>query len=496
MADLGIAKGYRAPGRTLARLSLPPDLTLIPSAAGVVAAIASPRGLDGEALDTMQLAVRAMLTNAISHSPDETSTVDLILEERGSALVIAVEDRGSPFDYEDLESGLTPGIRPFIDHGGEDEVHFINLGRQGNRVEIVHYLGRTDVRKSLPRKESQPEPETVAEGSEVSMRLLGPADARSLARAIWRCYGYSYPCDFIYSPEEVIHRMEEGRFISAGAFDSSGDLVGHLALSLESDSARVAESGQAVVDPRWRGHRVFENLKQYLRQNAIERGLIGLYSEAVTRHQYSQKGNLKLGAHEIGFLLAYSPGNVRFRSIETGPGQQRQSVALMYLPIGEHPHQQVHLPTRYHAVAKGIYQRLGIDRDVTADSQLPVQQTGNFDVTLRLDHQQAIFNVAEPGKDSARTISGRLGHIDAQGVKVTYVDLPLAAAGSAAVSEELTEYGFFFGALIPCLGTSDVFRMQRLAGVEIDREGIQTASDAGREMLAAVFDEWQGTPQA
>ncbi|MEC7583147.1 MAG: GNAT family N-acetyltransferase, partial [Planctomycetota bacterium] len=481
MADLGITKGYRAEGNVLVQLALRPDPALIDSAEAVLTTTASRLGLSEESTEALRQAITAMLANAIAHSSGTEPSVELLIEERGSAIVFAVEDRGMPFDFEDLESGADNALRPLI--AMEDEVHFIGKGREGNRIEIVHYFHHKDVRQSLPDQQVDPEPEPVAEDSKTTIRLLEPGDTRELARAIWRCYGYSYPCDFIYSPEEVAHRMELGRFISAGAFNDDGELVGHLALSLADTTARLAESGQAVVDPRWRGHGIFEQLKKFLREHAADEGMVGLYSEAVTQHPFSQKGNLRLGAHEIGFLLGYGGSGIEFRGIDGNKTANRQSVAFMYLPINDHPPQDIHLTSRHSALAEGIYQRLGLDRQIVTKGARPKASQGRFHFNIRPDHQQALFSVDQPGANTATSIASRLAHLDASGVKVTYVDLCAASPSAIPIAEDLAAHGFFFGALIPCMGKSDVLRLQRLAGVELTMDSIKTASDDGATML-------------
>src|SRR3989337_105454 len=129
-------------------------------------------------------------------------------------------------------------------------------------------------------------------------------------------------------------------------------MIGHIALTFDGPSAKVAESGQAIVDPRYRGHKLFERMKHFLFDYAVVNQIIGIYGEAVTVHPYSQKGNLALGAHEVGFLLGYSPGTVSFRSIADQKRPRRQSIALMYTSVLKSAPAYIFAPGAYRMILR------------------------------------------------------------------------------------------------------------------------------------------------
>jgi serine/threonine-protein kinase RsbW len=120
--------------------------------------------------------------------------------------------------------------------------------------------------------------------------MMRPEESFELSRCVYRSYGYSYDWDYVYYPDRIQELQESGLMRSCIVVTPEGELVGHLALTLESVNSPVAEAGQAVVDPRYRGHQLFERMKTFLAERAKEWDMYGLYSEATAVHPYSQKG--------------------------------------------------------------------------------------------------------------------------------------------------------------------------------------------------------------
>ena len=131
---------------------------------------------------------------------------------------------------------------------------------------------------------------------------------------------------------------------SCVAVTPEGEFVGHLAVSVERPESPVGEAGQAVVDPRFRGHHLFPRMKTFMAERSGELGMYGLYSEATAVHPYSQKGNLQLGARETGFLLGYIPASVSYKQIGEEREGRRGSVALFYMRVRDEPEREIFPP--------------------------------------------------------------------------------------------------------------------------------------------------------
>src|SRR5215203_2151306 len=292
---------------------------LLPAVVDFVKRAAHQLGLNDTDAEHLGWAVETVCRNVIdrAYEPEEEGRYDVYVLRRPGQVVIAVEDRGLPFDYVPLQEGSDTALPDMLHRSFADEIRFVNLGRRGNRVELVKHLPHADVREHLSENEHHRAVRAPAapEDAPLEVRMMRPEESFELSRCVYRSYGYSYDWNDIYYPDRIRELQESGLMHSCAAATPEGEFVGHLALTLEAPNSPVAEAGQAVVDPRFRGHRLFERMKAFLSERANDWEMYGLYSEATAVHPYSQKGNLHLGARETGFLLGYIPATVTYKQI-------------------------------------------------------------------------------------------------------------------------------------------------------------------------------------
>ena len=315
-------------------------------------------------------------------------------------------------------------------------------------------------------------------------------DAVALARCIDRAYGYTY-ADFIYYPDRIAEMLREGLMVSCVAVNEAGEIVGHLALLRNGAGAVIAESAAAVVDPRYRGHALFKTMKVFMAAEAARRGLLGLYSEAMTLHPFTQKGNIALGAHETGLMLAYVPGDVNTRKIDTSPQGERAALLLYYLRTNPEPHRTVHTPPHHRAILEDICGRIGLDRrfaDPPASAP-PFAEMTRLDVQVRPELGVATITVRDCGEDAARQIRHHLTGLCRRKIDAIYLDLPLGDPATARLCASGEAAGFFFAGMIPEYGHGDVLRLQYLNNLDIRMEGIVVVSEFGRRLLDHVAAE-------
>ena len=334
--------------------------------------------------------------------------------------------------------------------------------------------------------------EPVAADAPVEVRFLRPDEASRLTEAIERSYGRSYDGAWAYDVDEIRRRLACGSMRSIVGVDPSGEVVGHLALDRREPTAPGGHAGQAVVDPRYRGHHLFTTLKRELATWCTSEGLLGMYSEATAAHPYSQAANLALGAHETGFLLGYIPSQVSYtRSTEDARGH-RQSVALFWLTTNPAPARVVHpprvaprhrrrrlRPQRARPLAR---RRRTRSRRSTVTTRLTVTEHEDHNEATVVDRTGRGGRGRGPRRACSRAEAAR-------GRDLVHVELsledPATAALPLAVHDEL---GVFFGGIVPELRDGDVLRMQWLNGVEADPSDVAVASDFGAELLAYVFE--------
>jgi len=317
-----------------------------------------------------------------------------------------------------------------------------------------------------------------------------PEDGVALARCLYRCYGYSYDSDYMYDVGKVAELQRSGLLHSCVAVTPPGEVVGHLALNFRQAGDRVGEAAQAIVDPRYRGHGLFEKMKQFLMEQMRGRGLYGIYSEAVTLHPYSQKGNLAVGAHETGLLLGYIPATVSYKNIKDLQ-KQRQAVALFFVKLNDVPEPTVWLPAHHAGMIRRVYLHNRLSRKESApparENRAVLPARSRLDVRVRTDHNSAFLLVREFGQDLVRLVRFRQRELFGQRLDCIYLDLPLGEPGVVEFCGPLEALGFFFGGIIPEYFEGDVLRLQCLNNLAIDARQIQLASDFGKELLAYVI---------
>ncbi len=321
----------------------------------------------------------------------------------------------------------------------------------------------------------------------IEIRLALPGDAEGLAHCFYRAYGDSYDHDWAYQPDELRQRWADRETVSVVGLASDGEVIGHIAADFDRPAARVGESGQAVVDPRYRGHHLFESLKKWLAGWARREELYGLFSEATAVHPYSQRGNLALGAHEMGFLVGYIPSGVDYKDITDAASRHRATATLMYLRTSAEPERSVHVPEAYRDIAMRVYGESGLRRIAGSGEGSTLALGSELHLRLDPDHNAAQLHCKDVGSDMHTMVAERLDALKADGIDCVYLDLPLADPDVFVHGAELDGLGFGFSCILPEIrDDGDVLRLQHLNGVDPHIEDIATASDFGRALLDEI----------
>jgi anti-sigma regulatory factor (Ser/Thr protein kinase) len=487
-------RGTPEPERPVARVTVATDAELLPAVVDFVRQAARQLGLRDKGAGQLVRAVETVCRNVIEHAfdPDqEGGQYDVEILRRPGRVVIAVEDRGLPFDYARLRGGRDTALPEMLHHPFADEIRFINLGRGGNRVELIKHLSRADVREHLSVDEHHRTVRAPAasEDTQLEIRVMRPEESFELARCVYRSYGYSYDWDYVYYPDRIRELQESGLMRSCVAVTAEGEFVGHLAVRVEHPDSPVGEAGQAVVDPRFRGHHLFPRMKTFLAEQSKNAGMYGLFSEATAVHPYSQRGNLDLGARETGFLLGYIPASVSYKEIGEEREGRRGSVALFYMRTNPEPARAIYPPAVYREAIRRIVEHNGLHRTEEDGSDAEMPPSSRMSVDVRRDHNLAFLRVEEPGADLQQLVRVRLRELCLRRVDCIYIDLPLSHPAVQNAGAHLNDLGFFFGGIVPELRNGDVLRLQYLNEVDIRPEDIRTGSDFGQDLVKRIFQE-------
>ncbi len=476
----------------IARITARTSRKFVPSYTCLVRELAGSLGFGDEDASKLELVTEEACLNVIDHAfaGDENSFFSISLEKRPGQLVIAIEDQGLPFDWEKAERGEGIGLGLTIMKAFLDQIRYLNLGREGKRVELIRnlpaeYPAAADFPDTEPCLEKAEQPATDVP---LAIRLLQPDEGVDLARCFYHCYGYSY-LDFVYHPEKIRELIEQDLQTSIVAVTPDGEIVGHFGISRETPESRVAETGQAVVNPRFRGRGLFETMKEKAADHARAAGFYGFYSESVTIHPYTQKGNLKLGASETGILLSYAPQRISFKNIDASV-HNRQTTVLFYLRLNDEPERRVYPPACHREMVEKIYRR-GAFRRIIGESPAAgtVAPSPRSSVEVRVvpDLGVAFLRVHNFGQDLRDLVRTHLRELCGNRIDCIYLDLPISDPLTSLCCPDLEGLGFSFSGIIPEICQGDVLRLQYLNNISVAAGDVVLASDFGRELFDYVL---------
>jgi anti-sigma regulatory factor (Ser/Thr protein kinase) len=472
----------------IARLSLQGRLEYLPEATALVRGLTAKLGLtDGDAR-RMELVVEEACVNVIKYAFEgETGSLDIIISRRPGQIVLAIEDQGLPIDFTKLAEGRESGLGIALMKAMADEVHFVNLGRGGQRVEVIKHLPAKNESGSIQETAEKTAALPAVAESDITIRLMHPEEAISLARCAYRCYGYTYASDIFYFPERVSELVSSGLMISAVAVDSSGEIIGHIAVTKEKANSVVGESGQAIVDPRYRGGGILKKIGHLQAETVRAQGLLGSYAEGVTVHTSSQRFNMGEGGKETGVLLGFTPAGMYFKSIQTDQNTKRRAVLFLYSIRNPGPPRTVYLPVRHEAILRRIYAHSGLVREFPAAQVCSLPERAQVDVRVQTEASRGFLRVVQYGRDLEDVVRYRLKELCDRRVDVIYLDLPLNHPAVREYCTVMEKLGFFFGSVIPEIADGDALRLQYINHAELELQDVQLATDFARELLHYVL---------
>src|SRR5215813_4307636 len=448
--------------RQIARLVLAAERGYLDASLAFVREVTRQLGLGPEDLVALERALQEVCLNVIEHGfePGAPGRLDVVLLRRPGQLVVAVEDQGIPFDWARLEAGHGPAAPSII--VGTDAVRFLNLGMQGNRVEIVKHLPYDHIERY------------VAEGA--------------VAPCTYAVYGYSVPDEFLYVPDRMREMLAGGLLDMCVGATEDGEIVSCLTREVAELGAPVGYLGEGMVDPRFRGHRLLETMIRFEESRAAAAGMLGLYGEAVTVHPFSQKSNLALGFVETGIQLADEAPSVNFKQIESAPEGTRTATVLNFLKTRPAPPRAVYLPARHEAMIQRIYEHGRFERRLETAPTSPPAGAAQLSVEVFPKWSEASLRVVAYGADLVDLVRFRLHELRLHRIDWIGLDLPLGHPAARTLCPQLEALGFFFAGIIPELVGEDVLRLQYLNEVETELASVQLASDFARELFEYVSE--------
>jgi anti-sigma regulatory factor (Ser/Thr protein kinase)/GNAT superfamily N-acetyltransferase len=484
-------------------LTVPNDLARLPMVQGFVREYASGAGFPPRDQRRLDLLMEEAVTNVVhgAFAEDERASFDIVCERVPAGVQITVHDEGLPYDpsltpeYDPgagLESQTGAGLGSFLMQQIADRVEFHNLGSRGKETVFVRYLETASVTSAPPAEEApleEPEPVPEAERVELELGPLRPAQAIEVCRCIYDAYRYTYVNEHMYYPDRVVALNQSGDMISAVASTREGEVAGHAALVFPEETREIADLAIVATKAKFRGQSIARRLGEYLSQEALARGLAGMFIEEVTVHTFTQRFCHRLGFSDCAFLLAYSPATMAFTGI-AGESAARRSVIVGFKYLKPPAPTLVHAPVRHRDMIARIYESLGAPATFAGAGAAVVAggvpAASVLHVAVNTSRSVATIRVPVYGRDLERRLHDEMHRLRCEDVKVMDVFLNLGALGSDIVATALEKAGFVFTGLIPGGPSGDWLVLQYFNGVVVDYDAIQVEDGFTRELLAYI----------
>jgi hypothetical protein len=310
----------------------------------------------------------------------------------------------------------------------------------------------------------------------------GPQDAAGVAACFRAVYGGGYLHPDVYDAQRYLADIARGDLIAVVARDRSGTVVGHLALEMGPGSA-VAERGEAVVLPAWRGRGLLERMTERLFVDGRQKGLAGIYAVPLTVHLFSQKNDAHASMPTCAVLLGVEPEESHPAGLPFPTAGQRQSYLRAFRYLLPPAPRAVGPAGPYAAVVRHLFGLLGAASIpvVVPDPAAPTRLSA-----VANPRGCAHVMVESIGSDVGNAIVSAVATPAVREARTVRLALPLAGAGLDRAIEAARALGFFFSGLGPSFsGDADILELQRLAE-PLDTGKLQILTDQTRELLAFV----------
>lgn len=339
-------------------------------------------------------------------------------------------------------------------------------------------------------------PETAAaqpSTGDVRIDVPGKSDTPAIARCFLAVYGHHYVHSDVFSPNRYWARVESGELIPVIARGGEGDVIGHLALERES-GALVAERGEAVVLPTYRGHHLLERMTERLSVEAPKRGLHGIYAEPLTIHTFSQRNDERAGMPICAVLLGANPESFRPKDIACPTAGQRQSYLRTFRFVQPPAARTIQAPAPYRDVLLNIYESLGVTVTVAAASgaAFPDSRT-----SIKVnDRGYGVIGFERIGPNAAIELEQALRDVRALGACSVQLSAPIADPGLSLLTEAARGLGFFFCGVGPAFADgADLFLLQLLTE-PLDTGKLQLFTDQTKALVAFIDRDRNGSVKA
>ncbi|WP_421693593.1 hypothetical protein [Aestuariivirga sp.] len=317
----------------------------------------------------------------------------------------------------------------------------------------------------------------------IAIDLADKADALGIARCFLAVYGHHYVHSEVFSPRHYWARVEAGELIPVVARSPDGEVIGHVALE-RLTGALVAERGEAVVLPAFRGYHLLERMTDRLSEEAPKHGLQGVYAEPLTIHTFSQRNDVHAGMPVCAVLLGANPENFRPKDIACPTAGQRQSYLRTFRFVQAAPPRSLQDTGPYADLLSQIYASLGVKVAAPEQSMpAPVQSKTRIGVN---DRGYGVIRFDAIGNNCAVELAQALADVRSLGARSVQLSCRIGSSGLSSFINSARALGFFFCGLGPSFAEGEDLLLLQLLTEPLDTSKLQLFTDEAKALVAFI----------
>ena len=411
-----------------------------------------------------------------------------------------------PFGTIEAELSVTEGqvndipgmAEPISDlRGYLDEIRLHNLGPGGKELVLIKHLKNKNITDYYAACDLEPYESTgapialPADQSKCHVRRMKADDAAEVSKTIYKTYGYTYPRDYVYYPEQIIALNESGQVFSAVAIAGDNEIAGYGVFQIWQENPQIVEMAQGVVKPEFRSLGCFRIITQYLLDQAKSRGIQGAFGEAVTNHTISQHTVHGFGFKDCGLRLGVIPPGILFKGM-AGKIPHKISMLVQFLYLQQPPAQvvKIYAPDHHKDMIAALYKELGVRPKIK--KALPAKKktapaTSIVKIKQVPPMRYARMIIDRYGRNIVSESRNKVREICQQKTEIVNLFLNLSDPLTGTYVPKFEKLGFFFAGILPGgFRNGDALILQYLNNVPIDYDAIQVKSAMAKKLLAYV----------
>lgn len=324
---------------------------------------------------------------------------------------------------------------------------------------------------------------TAAPTSGVQIDPPQEADSAAIARCFLEVYGHNYVHAEVFSPHRYWNKVESGELIPVVARDEKGEVIGHVALERE-PGASIAERGEAVVLPAYRGRHLLEQMTERLSKEAHKLGLIGVYAMPVTIHTFSQRNDERAGMPACAILLGAAKETSRPKDLAAPTAGQRQSLLITFRFLKKPARSKIHPPEPYRKIMLQIYENLGV---AVSPCELAAPGAKESKTRIKVDHRgYGKIHFEEVGPNAGIELDQAFRDVQSLGARAVQLSALVDDPGLPLLTDRARDLGFFFCGLGPAFSDgTDTLLLQFLSDA-LDSRKLQLFTNQAKDLMAFI----------